>query len=102
MTEQLSGIGDLFYADHRHWGRVRYWIDYAAPTTERLGRIVGHLTVLDSAQSGPMGFFDIVNAGSTAALRLEDGRWWLCNVINTAGACNNRGGLFAPGEQPDR
>lgn len=93
-----SDIGTLFFPDGREFGDVKYAVDVVEPTATTRGRISGNLQTLDTEAHFP--FFDFHQSPEGyGALRMADGRWWLCN-IQADGRASNRGGIHPPGPQP--
>jgi hypothetical protein len=62
----------------------------------------GQLRPLDPAKD-PMPCSTFVQSVSKGALRMSDGRWWLCTFRSTNGDVLNAGqGFYPPGPQPKR
>jgi hypothetical protein len=101
---ELVGNGELSLPDGRLWGLVRYRIGVTSPTTQSLGMIGGTLVALDpKIANGPFPFWDLTQGDLNemyGALRLDDGRWWICNVQPDGAASNRAGGIRSTGPQP--
>jgi hypothetical protein len=96
--EQLRGTGQLFFGDGKPFGEVRYEIVHDHGNAQALGSVSGHLQVLrDADRHFP--FWDFMQGDSVGLLRLEDGRWWICN-LQADGRATNRAGLRDAGPIP--
>jgi hypothetical protein len=106
-----TGRGGLFLPDGRRYGVVEYNLDVEPGPT---GKITGHLRLLEGddtvleGETTPWGagqFFKLTHASNgVAALRLADGRWWLCAVQPDGAAFSSgqppAGGFHPAGPQP--
>ena len=95
----------MFFPDGREWGEVHYVIEERQESVTPSGRyerarIEGHLSPLDRRR--PLPFFDFMGGPQMCgALRLSDGRWWLCVFKNADGrVLNHSSGIRPPGPQP--
>jgi hypothetical protein len=96
---RCRGRGTLFFPNEREWGVVDYDIDEQPAASWGLGSVSGRLTPADPGHS-PFPFWDFTQQlGLYGALRMEDGRWWLCNLQAT-GKATNRDRIHPPGPQP--
>lgn len=94
-----QGRGTLFYPDGRVFGEVEYVIDEQPKTAAALGRVSGRIQPVGPPTHFP--FWDIMESPERyGALRLADGRWWLCNLQPDGEASNRHGGIQPPGPQP--
>jgi hypothetical protein len=106
-----TGRGGLFLPDGRRYGVVEYNLEVEPGLS---GKITGQLRLLeggDTALEGettPWGagpFFKLMDESKgLAALRLTDGRWWLCTVQPDGAAVGSgqppAGGFHPAGPQP--
>lgn len=91
-------MGSLFFADQKLWGEVNYTVRITPPSGARARRIHGSLrAVIDPVT--PNRFFDLMLTGRPAALKMDDGRWLLCD-LQTDGHFTAASDIKPAGPQP--
>jgi hypothetical protein len=96
------GVGTLFFRDGREWGGVRYVVDHQERTAMQLGRITGRFEPLEPGPAHQPPFLAFyLDREAVGALRMEDGRWWICSV-HADGEAINTSGFHPAGPQPKR
>jgi hypothetical protein len=103
ITNYYNGRGVLHRADESVWGLVEYSLTETSGDAGRPGRITAKplRAIIDPHGSGR--FSDIRASGPDdyAALKLEDGRWWLCCVVRDDGKVQTyKNGILPAGPQP--
>jgi hypothetical protein len=99
---RYAGVGTLFFRDGREWGSVRYVVDHQPRSETHLERMSGRLEPLEPRSAHVPPFLDLyLDRQGIAALRMEDGRWWVC-AVQADGEAANTDGFHPAGPQPKK